>query len=187
MGDAQHLPKQEVFDVDIDAGGSGEHDEAEGEHAREYDTDGCVFADAGAPADRAHEQGDDDTGGDGGEEWADAKQEGDDHSGEDGVREGVAHECASSGDDIGAEDRAHYADQHGDYEGAHHEAVLKRAQYVINHDISLCLAYACLCVMVMSEVLRSEFDAVGTVHLFKHFGCERFFRGAVGADVVVDA
>ena len=107
--DTENLTEKKVFDVDIDAGGSGEHDEAEGEHAREYDTDGCVFADAGAPADRAHEQGDDDTGGDGGEEWADAKQEGDDHSGKDRVRERVAHECASPGDDIGTEDRAHYA------------------------------------------------------------------------------
>ena len=33
----------------------------------------------------------------------------------------------------------------------------------------------------------SEFDAVGAVHLFKHFGRECFVGGAVGADMVVDA
>ena len=37
-----------------------------------------------------------------------------------GVREGIAHECAPTGNDVCAKDRAHYADQHGDYEGAHH-------------------------------------------------------------------
>ena len=58
----------------------------------------------------------------------DAQQERDHHARQDGVGEGVAHEGAPARDDVGAEDGAHDADEHGDDQRPHHEAVLERAR-----------------------------------------------------------
>ena len=70
-----------------------------------------------------------------GEKRADSQQESDHHCRQYGVCKGVAHESAPTRDDVRAEYGAHDADENRDDQRPHHEAVLKRLDDIVDHDI----------------------------------------------------